>query len=236
MAFKTVGKRKPKYEGVAHVTGESKFVDDIFVPRTLTVKAFRSPVHKGRILKLDTSGAEQMDGVAGVITYKDVPANAYGFVAAEDAKTAYKALDAIIIDIEEQEPVFDPIKAMAPDAPKVLPAGNIMMFDDLPYNLAAMGDVEAGFKEADHIIEETYFFPDQEQTPMETQVSLAVPEAAGRITVYSVCQDRNMLLGMLAGILQLGSEDALKCECASEWAGRTRSAWRQHAGRGWFWR
>ena len=251
MALKTVGKRKPKYEGMAHVTGESQFVDDIFVPRTLTVKAFRSPVHKGRILKLDTSGAEQMDGVAGVITYKDVPANAYGFgadqpvlvetdiryngepiaaVAAEDAKTAYKALDAIIIDIEEQEPVFDPIKAMAPDAPKVLPAGNIMMFDDLPYNLAAMGDVEAGFKEADHIIEETYFFPDQEQTPMETQVSLAVPEAAGRITVYSVCQDRNMLLGMLAGILQLGSEDALKCECASEWAGRTRSAWRQHAG------
>ena len=49
MAFKTVGKRKPKYEGVAHVTGESKFVDDIFVPRTLTVKAFRSPVHKGVI-------------------------------------------------------------------------------------------------------------------------------------------------------------------------------------------
>ena len=182
MAFKTVGKRKPKYEGMAHVTGESQFVDDIFVPRTLTVKAFRSPVHKGRVLELDTSAAEQMDGVAGVITCKDVPANAYGFgadqpvlvetdirfkgepiaaVAAEHAKIAYQALDAIVVDIEEQEPVFDPIKAMAPDAPKVLPAGNIMMFDDLPYNLAAMGDVEAGFKEADHIIEETYFFPDQ---------------------------------------------------------------------------
>ena len=251
MAFRTVGKRKPKYEGLAHVTGETHFVDDMFVPRTLTVKAFRSPVHKGRILKLDTSQAEQMDGVAGVITYKDVPANAYGFgadqpvlvqtdirykgepiaaVAAEDEATAYKALDAIIIDIEEQEPVFDLLKAMAPDAPKVIPEGNAMMFDGQPYNLAEMGDIEAGFKEADHIIEETYFFPEQEHTALEPQVSLAVPETAGRITVYSVCQDRSMLLGMLAGILQLGSADALKCECASEWAGRTRSAWRQHAG------
>jgi CO/xanthine dehydrogenase Mo-binding subunit len=251
MTFQTVGKRKPKYEGMAHVTGETKFVDDMFVPRTLTVKAFRSPVHKGRILKLDTSKAEQMDGVAGVITYKDVPANAYGFgadqpvlvetnirykgepiaaVAAEDEATAHKALDAITIEIEEQEPVFDPLKAMEPDAPQVVPGGNVMMFDGVPYNLATMGDVEAGFKEADHIIEGTYFFPDQEHTAMETQVSLVVPEAAGRITVYSVCQDRSMLLGMLAGILQLGSEDALKCECASDWAGRTRSAWRHHSG------
>lgn len=250
MALKTVGERKRKYDGMAHITGETKFVDDIFIPRTLVVKAFRSPVHKGTIKKIDTSKAEQMKGVEGVITYKDVPHNAYGMepdqpvlveknirykgepiaaVAAVDEKTAFAALELIDITIEEEIPVFDPLKAMEPDAPKVRAEGNVYMFGNEPFKKVFIGDIEEGFKQADHIIEETYFYPDQEHTPLETQVSLVVPDATGRLTIYTVSQARNFNLGMLAGVLKIGQE-ALTCECVTEWSGRTRSSWRGKTG------
>ena len=80
METKVVGQRVKRYDGMAHVTGETRFVDDVIVPGTQTVKALRSPVIKGKIKKLDTSAAEAMPGVAGVITAEDVPCNAYGLV------------------------------------------------------------------------------------------------------------------------------------------------------------
>jgi CO/xanthine dehydrogenase Mo-binding subunit len=250
MSLKTVGQRKPKYDGMSHITGETKFVDDLFISGTLTVKAFRSPVSKGIIKSIDTSKAEQMEGVAGVITYRDVPHNAYGMepdqqvlverdirykgepiaaVAAVDEKTAYAALELIQADIEEQEPVFDPLRAMEPDAPKVRPEGNVYMFGDEPFKKVFIGDIDEGFKQADHIVEGTYFYPDQEHTAMEPQVSLVVPDASGRLTIHSVSQARNFHLGMLAGILKVG-QDALQCECVNQWSDRTRSSWRGKTG------
>ena len=80
METRVVGQRVKRYDGMAHVTGETRFVDDVIVPGTQTVKALRSPVIKGKIKKLDTSAAEAMPGVAGVITAEDVPCNAYGLV------------------------------------------------------------------------------------------------------------------------------------------------------------
>ena len=43
--MKAVGARVPRYDGVAHATGRTEFVDDVRVPGTLWVKALRSPSH-----------------------------------------------------------------------------------------------------------------------------------------------------------------------------------------------
>ena len=61
--MKAVGARVPRYDGVAHVTGRTRFVDDLRFPGTLWVKAFRSPVHNALMSNLDTSKAEAMQGV-----------------------------------------------------------------------------------------------------------------------------------------------------------------------------
>ena len=127
MKTRIVGKRIERYDGLAHVVGETKFVDDFSVPGALTVKVLRSPVCKGRILNLDVSAAEKGAGVAGVIMYRDVPHNAFGFlldqpvlveesirfrgepiaaVAAADEDTAWEAIDHIRVDIEEEEAVL----------------------------------------------------------------------------------------------------------------------------------
>ena len=71
--MKAVGARLPRYDGIAHVTGRTMFVDDVRVPGTLWAKALRSPAHHADITKLDTSKAEAMPGVHAVITWEDVP-------------------------------------------------------------------------------------------------------------------------------------------------------------------
>ena len=234
MEYKVIGKRIKRYDGMAHVTGETRYVDDIYVPGTLVVKALRSPVHKGKLQSIDVSEAEKMPGVAGVITNEDVPnpfqdqpvlavnirykGEPIAAVAAVDEETALAALAKIKVKIEEQVPVFDPIEAMKPDAPKVRPEGNFYMFGKYPFRKVVFGDVEAGFKEADHIIEGEYFHPMHEQVPMETWVCLAVPEPDGRLTVYTQSQGIHLSLGWLESVLHAepGSPKTAK------WADRTR--------------
>ena len=76
--MKAVGTRLPRYDGVAHVTGRTLYVDDVRVAGTLWTKALRSPHHHAGIVRIDTSKAERHPGVHAVITHADVPKNVYG--------------------------------------------------------------------------------------------------------------------------------------------------------------
>jgi len=159
-----VGAPLTRYDGIGHVTGRTRYVDDIRLPGMLYIKVLVSPVHRGIIRHLDVSAAENMPGVAGVVTAKDVPGrNAYGMiadqpvfnprdirykgeriaaVAAVDEDTAMEALDRIQLDIEELPPVFDPFEAMKPGAPLVRPEGNVFQFNSGPTRKIRLGDIE----------------------------------------------------------------------------------------------
>jgi hypothetical protein len=76
--MKAVGANVPRYDGVAHVTAASRFVDDVRLPGMLWAKALRSPLASARILRLSTTVAEAMPGVHAVITHTDVPKNVVG--------------------------------------------------------------------------------------------------------------------------------------------------------------
>ena len=80
--MKAVGARLPRYDGLAHVTARSVFVDDVRVPGTLVAKALRSPHHHAAIKRIDTAKAERLAGVRAVVTHKDVPKNVYGHLEA----------------------------------------------------------------------------------------------------------------------------------------------------------
>ena len=141
--MKAVGARLPRYDGIGHVTGQTRYVDDVRVPGTLWTKALRSPIHRGDITRLDTSRAEAYPGVHAVVTHVDVPKNVYGHLealgipadepllaenevrwrgqviavlAADDEATALEAVDLIEVEFEEKEPLFDIRKAFDPDA------------------------------------------------------------------------------------------------------------------------
>ena len=50
--MKAVGARLPRYDGVAHVTGKTMFVDDVRVRDMLWTKAVRSPHHHAAVTRL----------------------------------------------------------------------------------------------------------------------------------------------------------------------------------------
>jgi CO/xanthine dehydrogenase Mo-binding subunit len=234
MAFKVIGKSEKRYDGLVHVTGETRYVDDIFIPGTLMMKVLRSPVSKGQVCNIDTSGAERLPGVVGVITNEDVPnmhqdipvlassirykGEPIAAVAAVDEDTALEAISKIKVDIEEEEAVLDPLKAMKTGAPKVRPEGNLYIFGKYPFRRIAFGNVEVGFKEADYIIEGEYFHPAIEHAPIEPWASLAVPEADGRLTIYTMTQSLHLTLGWLANVLYMEPDD----KRFVNWAWRTR--------------
>jgi CO/xanthine dehydrogenase Mo-binding subunit len=228
--MKAVGARLPRYDGVGHVTGRTRYVDDIRIPGTLWVKALRSPYPHAGIARLDTSKAEQHPGVHAVITHEDVPRNVYGHlealgvpadepllaegevrykgqpiavVAAEDEATALEAVDLIQIEFEERQPVFDIRKAFDPDVTPFHEWGPVYPhFGPHTSRRIRKGNIDEAFERADVIVQGVYRPQAIEQLPIEPQVGLAVPEPDGRLTIYSCTQAMYFSMGVVAAHLE----------------------------------
>lgn len=212
-----VGESIKRRDGIGHVTGQTLYVDDVFYPNMLWLKMVRSPVARGRILSIDTSAAESFPGVAAVVTAKDVPNNWYTIlcligvgpndepvlaheevmyegepicaVVAESEEIAREAAGLVRLDIEEQEPVLDLEFAISPEAPAIKKWGNnTFMYDGMNHRRLRFGDVEAGFAQADSIVEGTYSLSPIEHVPIETHTCVVKPEPDGRLTIHSNTQ------------------------------------------------
>lgn len=70
-AFRVIGKRVVRPDGVDKVTGRAQYGADVKLPGLLYGKVLRSPHAHARILSIDTSEAEKLPGVKAVITGKD---------------------------------------------------------------------------------------------------------------------------------------------------------------------
>src|SRR6266850_4887085 len=69
----TVGKARRRVDGRAKVTGQTRFADDVALPRTVFCKLLRSTVPHANIRSIDTSRAERHPGVLLVLHGKDFP-------------------------------------------------------------------------------------------------------------------------------------------------------------------
>jgi CO/xanthine dehydrogenase Mo-binding subunit len=228
--MKAVGARLPRYDGLAHVTGRTQYVDDVRVHGTLWCKALRSPHHSAVIRSIDTTKAQAMPGVHAVVTAKDVPHNVYGHlealgvpadeplladedvrwkgqpiaaVAAESEAAALAAVEAIDIAFEEREPILDIRTAPATGDDHFHQWGAIYPhFGPHNHRRVRKGDLDRAFDDADLIVEGVYRPQAIEHCPLETQVALAVPEPSGRLTIYSCTQAMYFSMGVVAAHLQ----------------------------------
>lgn len=133
----TVGQRALPVYGIEKVTGAAKFAPDINLPNLLWMKFLRSPHPHARILELDTSEAQRLPGVVGILTYRDVPRVLFGpfenelypldqevrfvgdavaVVAAEDWNIAEAAARAIRVEYKILPAVCDHEAAAQPGA------------------------------------------------------------------------------------------------------------------------
>lgn len=99
-------------------------------------------------------------------------------VAAEDLRTAQRAVDLIEVTYEPLPHVYDGTEALSPGAPLVheQKGTNLLLEDKLDW-----GDIERGFKEADRIFEETYTSPAMFHHPMENVGGCIAQFAGGKI-------------------------------------------------------
>lgn len=72
-----IGKSVPRVDAFEKVTGRAKFTDDLILNRCLYAKVLHAPIGNGRVVSIDTSEAEALDGVEKVVTFRDVPNHGY---------------------------------------------------------------------------------------------------------------------------------------------------------------
>ncbi|HKA33474.1 MAG TPA: xanthine dehydrogenase family protein molybdopterin-binding subunit, partial [Candidatus Binatia bacterium] len=118
-------------------------------------------------------------------------------VAAEGLEAADEALSLIEVEYEELPAVFDPVKAMQPGAPLVheeLPSykGFHAPPETLPNVFAIQnwtaGDVEAGFKQADAVIEHTFKTGLAHQAYIEPHSVVVSVSDIGSVDIWASCK------------------------------------------------
>lgn len=223
--FRVVGKENRKVDGLSKATGEAIYTDDIQLPGMLHAKMLRSPHPHARVLSVDTSKAEALPGVVGVLVGAELPVR-YGVipwtpdetalavdkvrfigdevaaVAAVDEDTANEALDLIEVEYEVLDAILDPEQALVTPEPPIHEdrkrRDNISKHVELEF-----GDVAAQVEDADVVIEEDYTFHSTTHAAIEPHCAVAQPNSDGRITLWSSTQITHYVHRALARVLEL---------------------------------
>ena len=129
-------------------------------------------------------------------------------VAAEDAELAQKACEAIKVEYEPLPAVFDPEKALAPGAPVIHDQPDATGIRDPSRNVAAqveaeVGDVEAGFRQAERVFEQTYRVPYVQQASIEPHITITWLDEDNRLVVRTSTQVPFHVRRIIAPLLEI---------------------------------
>jgi CO/xanthine dehydrogenase Mo-binding subunit len=198
--------------------------------RIVKVDASRAAKHPGvaAVLTRDDLIGDSIDPYFGLILQDQTPValdrvryvgEPVAAVAAVDADTAAEALELIDVEYEELPAVFDAEEALKPDAPLLYPGPRRVIFgraDVTARSLAGTnivhlfkqrkGDIAQGFRESEHIFENTFVSPAVNHVALEPHVAVA-QVADGRITVWTCTQNPHVIQRQIAGIFKVPIAD-----------------------------
>lgn len=207
--FNIVGKPRRRVDGRAKVTGQTRFADDIALPRMLHAKLLRSPHPHAEIVSIDTSRAEKHPGAHLVLTGKDFPV-AFGIipisqdeyplardrvryvgepvaaVIAKDEQAAAEAIDLIEVQYRKLQTLSSPQEAL--EYPQVRihkhsEQGNIHCSQAFEF-----GDVEEALASSDRVFEDIFFYEGNTHLPIEQHACVAATDGDGKLTLWSSTQ------------------------------------------------
>lgn len=197
-----VGQRATRPDSRPHITGKTRYIDDLSFPDMLHMKILRSEYAHARIVNVDVSEAEKMPGVVATLTGREIPVNSFGpsyqdqpvladdrarhmgdgvvAVAAETEQQAQDALAKIRVEYEPLPLVLDPLEAMKEDSFKIHGDSNVYSSKTI-----RKGDVDKALAEADLVVEGRFSTQMVEHVPMEPHATIAMWEADGRLKILS---------------------------------------------------
>jgi aerobic carbon-monoxide dehydrogenase large subunit len=232
-----VGREMRRKEDPALITGKGRFVGDIALPGMLWASFVRSPEAHAKIVSIDTSAAAERPGIRAVFTGEDmadiggplpmawVPpgvdvanpphwplargevrhvGDPVAVVIGERRYAVADAAEDVFVDYEPLPVVVDPEAAIA---------GAPFVHDDLGSNQVhewslSGGDIEAGFAEADVVVERRVVNHRIAGAPIECRGVIG-DYRAGSLTLYTATQVPHFVRLFMALLLGL-SEDHVR--------------------------
>ena len=215
------GTNHPKYNAYERAVGQSPFVDDLKFDGLLYSALKFSDHPRARIIKLDTSKAEQLEGVIRVFTARDIPGQRYnglivkdwpvmvlggeitryigdvlaGVVATSET-IAREAVKLIAIDYEILEPLTDMTKAEHSPI-KVHEKGNLLE----TCTVKRGEDIDTVLKNSAFTVSGTYETQRIEHAFLETEAAVALPWDNDGIQLFvqsqGVYEDRKQIAYIL---------------------------------------
>lgn len=202
-----VGQSLRRVDAPAKVTGRALYPGDFTMPGMLHAAVVWPQEAPARILELDPTPAEAMPGVVRVLTWRDVPRNEFGIyqsdqevlvrelvhwmgdplalVVAETEDVARAAARQVRVRSGRLPTVTDPEEALRPDAPLVHPERGSNLIHQIRIR---RGDLQAGFAQADVVVEEEYRTHCVEHAYLQPEAGLGYLDDEGRVTVVCAAQ------------------------------------------------
>ena len=198
-----VGDRAFRTDVRDKVLGKGEYVDDVHMEGMVHASAVRSQYPRARVLDIDASAALALPGVLAVLTADDVPNNKVGhiqqdwdvmiakgdvtrcvgdaicLVVAETEEILKEAKKLVKIDYEPLEPMRNIHEAMAENAPKLHPNGNLCQSRHV-----TRGDAKAALAKSKYVVTQSYCTPFTEHAFLEPECALAFPYKDG-VKVYT---------------------------------------------------
>ncbi|RNB85387.1 xanthine dehydrogenase family protein molybdopterin-binding subunit [Brevibacillus nitrificans] len=220
-----------RVEDARLTSGQGSFIEDMNpLPNIHHAAILRSPYPHARIKAIRTEQAEQMPGVKGIVTGKDVvelthpfpvgvtaPVKYYSLavdkvryvgepVAVVVAKNRYLAEDAL----ERIEVEYEPLPAVV-DIETSLLADSPILHDEVGSNIAnhrtfSYGDPDKAFREAELVVKHKFMFPKYSATPVETYGVIAhYQSSSDSLTIWSNFHGPFTLQSVMAAALRINS-------------------------------
>ena len=198
-----VGDRAFRADVRGKVLGTGEYCDDLYLDGMVHASAVRSQYPRARVLNIDASEALALPGVLAVLTAEDVPHNKVGhiqqdwdvmiakgditrcvgdaicLVVAETEEILKQAKALVKIDYEPLEPVRTIQDAMADDAPRLHPNGNLCQ-----QRHVTRGDAKAALAGSKYVVTQSYRTPFTEHAFLEPECAVAFPYKDG-VKVYT---------------------------------------------------
>ena len=216
-----VGKPLIKPDAFSKVSGQTKFADDMVLPRMVYGRILRSPHPHARILRVDTTRARAHPGVLAVLTGDDLPikfgilpvsqdeealarekvryvGDPIAAVAATDEWIADEALDLIDVQFQVLPAVMSIEQAIAGDGEAIHGKSNVHKTVALEF-----GDTDEALGAAAHVREDTVFFEGNTHLPMEQHAAVAQPAADGKLTLWTSSQTPHYVHRALGKVLEM---------------------------------
>ena len=227
-----IGASVKRKEDPSLITGSGKYVGDVKLPGMGQVAFLRSPYAHARILSIDTSAAEDRDGVLAVVTGDDMR-DQWEPVPVAGGDHALEHYSHFALSVERVRHVGEVVAAVIASSAEIaedalddievdweeLPAAADLLsaysgdappvFESMDSNIVDEGekktdDIDQVFADAPHVISQRMLNQRLAGVPMEVRAVAAAPDAVtGGLTLWTSTQIPHGVRSALAGVLRL---------------------------------